>query len=432
MRDQLGDHRVVVHRDLAAFVDAGVHAHRARHLRRRPIADQAADRRQEAALRILGIDPALDRPAVALQVGLRERELLAGGHADHLLDQVEPGDHLGDRMLDLQPRVHLEEVEAAIAPHDELDGAGRLVADRARQRHRLLAHRAPGGLVEERRRRLLDHLLVAALDRALAFPQVDEVAVRVAQHLDLDVPRLLDELLDEHPVVAEARLRLGLARHEAFARLLVVVRDAQALATAAGRRLDHHRIADVLRNPHGGRRVGNDVGVARNRIDVRLGGELLRRDLVAHRGDRRVLRADEHDAGGLHVARERLVLRQEAVARMHGLGAGLLARGDDAIHREVGLARRRRADAHGFVGEFDVPRVAVGLGVDGDGRDAHRARGADHAAGDFAAVGDQDLLEHEGGSPTAGCCRACATDSRGPCRAASRGCGRSACASRAA
>ena len=58
------------------------------------------------------------------------------------------------------------------------------------------------------RRRLLDDLLVAALDRAFALAQVDDVAVLVAEHLDLDVARVLDELLDEDAVVAEARLGL--------------------------------------------------------------------------------------------------------------------------------------------------------------------------------------------------------------------------------
>ena len=46
---------------------------------------------------------------------------------------------------------------------------------------------------------------------------------------------------------------------------------------------------------------------------------------------------------------------------------------------------------HGLVGQLDVQRVLVGLGIDGDGRDAHLAGGLDDAAGDFAAVGDQDL-----------------------------------------
>jgi hypothetical protein len=42
--------------------------------------------------------------------------------------------------------------------------------------------------------------------------------VLVAEHLDLDVARAFDELLDEHAVVAEAeREALALGRLEAFA-----------------------------------------------------------------------------------------------------------------------------------------------------------------------------------------------------------------------
>ncbi|MNU09124.1 hypothetical protein D3C72_2555160 [compost metagenome] len=38
--------------------------------------------------------------------------------------------------------------------------------------------------------------------------------------------------------------------------------------------------------------------------------------------------------------------------------------------------------------------VGVGFGVDGDGADAEGLAGADDAAGDLAAVGDEDLGEH--------------------------------------
>src|SRR6185369_9489458 len=54
-------------------------------------------------------------------------------------------------------------------------------------------------------RRLLDHLLVAALDRALALVEVDHVAVRVAQYLHFDVPGPDDRLLDVDAVVASER-----------------------------------------------------------------------------------------------------------------------------------------------------------------------------------------------------------------------------------
>ena len=61
---------------------------------------------------------------------------------------------------------------------------------------------------------------------------------------------------------------------------------------------------------------------------------------------------------------------------------------------EVAFARRGRADQHGLVGEARVARVGVGFGEHGDGAHAHAARRLDHAAGDFAAVGDEDLAEH--------------------------------------
>ena len=61
---------------------------------------------------------------------------------------------------------------------EELDGAGADVAHRLGGLHRDLAHlRAHLGR-EDRRRRLLDHLLVAPLRAALALVEVDAVAVR--------------------------------------------------------------------------------------------------------------------------------------------------------------------------------------------------------------------------------------------------------------
>jgi hypothetical protein len=116
-------------------------------------------------------------------------------------------------------------------------------------------------------------------------------------------------------------------------RFLVVEGDAQALAAAAGRRLDHHRVADVLGDLH--RLLGGLDGfvVARDGVDLRFLGQLLGRDLVAHGRDGVVLGADEGDALFLDLARELLVLGQEAVARVDRLGAGLLAGRDDLVGR---------------------------------------------------------------------------------------------------
>jgi len=71
---------------------------------------------------------------------------------------------------------------------EELDGPGVDVADRAGQRNRARMQPSSdlGGKV--RGRALLDDLLVAPLDRAVALAEVDDGADVVADDLDFDVP----------------------------------------------------------------------------------------------------------------------------------------------------------------------------------------------------------------------------------------------------
>ena len=337
--------------------------------------------------------------ALELHVLLLEGELLAGRDLQHLLDEIEPGDELGHRMLHLEPRVHLEEIEIAVLVDDELDRAGGVVTDRLGQSDGLRSHRRARLGVEERARRLLDHLLIAALDRAFALIEMNDVAVLVAEHLDLDMPRLLDIFLDEHAVVAEARLGLRLRRDEAFLHLLAAIGDAHALAAAAGAGLDHHRIADLVGDLDRLLGVLDHAEMTGNRRDLRLRRELLRLDLVAHRLDGLDVGSDKHDAGLFERPGEGGVLRQEAVAGMDRLGAGRLGRGDDLADIEIGLGGLRRADRNGLVGHIDVQRVAVGLGIDRHGLDAEPARGPDDAAGDLAPIGDEQASRTWGPRP---------------------------------
>ena len=96
------------------------------------------------------------------------------------------------------------------------------------------------------RGRLLDELLVAALEGAVALPDGDDPAGRVAQELDLDVARRDDLALEVDRAVAERRGRL--ARPADQRRRQVRGRDhpAHPPAAAAGRRLDQQREADRL------------------------------------------------------------------------------------------------------------------------------------------------------------------------------------------
>ena len=269
-----------------------------------------------------------------------------------------------------------------------------VVADGFRQRDRLLAHLLAGGGVEQRARGLLDHLLIAPLDRAFALAEINDVAVLVAQHLDLDVARIGDEFLDEHAVVAEGGLRLRLRAREAFHHLGFGIGNAHALAAAAGGSLDHHRIADVVGDLHRLDFVGDDAEMAGHGGDVCGGRRFFGLDLVAHGGNGLGIRPDKDDAGSFQRLGEGLALGQEAVAGMHCLGARRLAGRHYLVDQQVALGRLGRADGDSGIGHLDMQGVLVGLGKDRDGLDPHAAGGLDDPAGDFAAIGNQDALEH--------------------------------------
>ena len=206
--------------------------------------------------------------------------------------------------------------------------------------------------------------------------------------------RIDDEFLDEHAVVAERRLRLRLGAREAFGDFVARMGDAHALAAAAGRRLDHHGIADLVGDLGGVLGALDHAEIAGHGRDLGGVGEFLRFDLVAHRLDGVGVGADEDDAGGFERLRKGGALGEEAVAGMHGLGARSSAGVDDLVDDEIGFGGRGGADEHRLVGHLDMQRVLVGVGIDGDGLDPQPPGGLDHPAGDFAAIGDQDLVEH--------------------------------------
>jgi hypothetical protein len=115
-------------------------------------------------------------------------------------------------MLHLQARVHLHEIEAVGAQtvagiHDELNSPRPGIADRLRRAHRCGAHLGPHLGRHAGRGRLLDHLLVPPLQRAVAFEQMHG-ARPVAEDLHLDMARLLDEFFYKNGIVAKRGRRL--------------------------------------------------------------------------------------------------------------------------------------------------------------------------------------------------------------------------------
>ena len=177
-------------------------------------------------------------------VGLPEGQGAAGGHRQLQPHEVEAGHQLGHAVLDLEPGVHLEEVEAARVDQ-ELDRTDAHVVDGTRCRHGRVPHLAAGRGGHEHGRRLLDHLLVPALHRALAVEQVQHVALAVADDLDLDVARRSEVALQEHVVRAERGGSLPPCRGDGLFELVRLVHQAHPPAPSTGRGLDQEREADA-------------------------------------------------------------------------------------------------------------------------------------------------------------------------------------------
>ena len=89
-----------------------------------------------AGMKLLPASSALMRNSIEwpATVGVVVAERLAGGDPEHLAHQVEAGDLLGDRVLDLEPGVDLEEGDRAVLADEELAGAGADVAGLAEDR----------------------------------------------------------------------------------------------------------------------------------------------------------------------------------------------------------------------------------------------------------------------------------------------------------
>ena len=95
-------------------------------------------------------------------VFLRERKRLSFGDADLFADEVDAGNHFGDRVFDLKPGVHFDEIELTIFPK-KLDGTGAAIAHVSHGLGTDIAHTITFSGRKNRRRRFFEHFLVPAL-----------------------------------------------------------------------------------------------------------------------------------------------------------------------------------------------------------------------------------------------------------------------------
>ncbi|CFK91655.1 Uncharacterised protein [Burkholderia pseudomallei] len=208
VHDQLREQRIVERRHRVARIEQRIDSN---------AGARGPDERIDAAgvgpeilQRVLRVDPAFERGAAQCDVALREAQRLAVRDAQHLAHEIDARDRLRHRMLDLDARVHLDEVELAARVVEQiLERARAAIAHLPRETRRRCAQRIAQRGRERRRRRFLENLLAPPLQRAFAFEQMNNV-LAVAQDLHFDVPRARDEAFEIDAAVAERGLCLAL------------------------------------------------------------------------------------------------------------------------------------------------------------------------------------------------------------------------------
>src|SRR5690606_6113548 len=131
------------------------------------------------------------------------------------------------------------------------------------------------------RGRALHHLLVAALDGAVALKKMDHIAMAIAEDLDLHVARTADEFFEINLVIAEGRPGLPPRGGHMVQKLGLAIDYPHAAAAAAPTGLEHDGIADFLREAADLVPIVGQGGGRGHDRDARLFSERPGRDLVA-------------------------------------------------------------------------------------------------------------------------------------------------------
>jgi hypothetical protein len=281
-------------------------------------------------------------------------------------------------------------ISSVVAVHEEFDRAGIAVLGGLGETQRITAQVLSLLSRQIRCRCPLDDLLIAPLHAAIALEKVHEIAMRVAENLDLDVTSPLDEFLQIHLVVAEGSLGLTPCGSNTFLELRRLANHTHAATAATPARLEHERITNLRCKLRGSGRVLGQRPRRRHDGDAGFLRQLPGTDLIPECAHDRGWRSYENNAGLCAGIREIRILRQKAVTRMNRIDTGLLGDAQHGLDIEVRSKRTPgRAELVALVGLEPMQCEAVFLRVYGDGADSELRGCAHDADRDLATVSDE-------------------------------------------
>src|SRR4051812_24535785 len=144
----------------------------------------------------------------------------------------------------------------------------------------------------------------------------------IAEHLEFDMSRSLQILLDVHVTDAKRGLSLALGGPERVPQFARIPYDAHPPAAAASDGFDDHGVADIPRDLRCLLLAFDDAVAAGEHRHARLLHRATGPGLVAHQLDDVRVGTDEADMARLAHLGKVGALGQEAVARVNGVRAG--------------------------------------------------------------------------------------------------------------
>jgi hypothetical protein len=216
-----------------------------------------------------------------VQFGAKERAAL--GDENLRAHEINARDHFSHRVLDLDARVHFDEAPfLPVHVVKELDRPGVIVPNVATHADCRLTQSLANFVVHPNGRRDLDHFLVPALDRAIAFVQVQHLAVLITENLNLEVFGPWNVFFQEDRGVAECTPGLTARFIQQMRKLRSFIDHAHAPTPATECRFDDQRETDLVRHAQSFGAFLYRIFRAGQDRNVELLCERARGDFVAH------------------------------------------------------------------------------------------------------------------------------------------------------
>ena len=350
-------------------------------------------------MRIFRRDAALDRhplePDRRLQTDCHFRTIhrIAFSNKNLCLHDIHIGNHFRDRMFHLHTGIHFNEIEMFfILIHKELYRPCIEVID--------ILHQLDGGITDiitqllRKRpgRRHFNHFLMAALDRAVTFKQMNNMSRFITENLHLDVLRIHDTFFHIHFVAAESHFRFRFRAVIRFLQIFHAVHIPHAASAAAVDRFDHDGEPVFLGKRFDLIKAFHRTVCAGNHGDLCFFCLFTGIHFIAEHDQMFHTRPDENNAFLFTAFRQLRIFRKESVTGMNCVHMMLLTDTDDVLYIQVSINRFVPFPHQvRFVSTVPMKGQYIFFGINSHRPDTQLIAGTEYTDGDLASVGHQDL-----------------------------------------